>query len=248
MKAYWQGTLSCELLTIPVKLYAAATRHELRFHYLHASCRSPIEYVRHCPRCGTAVAGEDLVRGYEHEEALVIVSEQDLAALPQTKEPVIVVRQCVQAEAVDPMCFERAFCVEPGAGAKKAYALLCEALRQAGVVALGTATLREHDRMVLLRPAAGVLVLHTLFAPSEMLATERLALPHRPPHPAEIKAAQAWVARLSGAYVPGPWADRFQEALTALVARKAKASANRVPALPRRARRKPWSPPPKAAA
>jgi len=248
MKAYWQGTLNCDLLTIPVKLYATATRQELRFHYLHVSCRSPIEYVRHCPRCGTAVSGEDLIRGYEHNDSLVIVSERELASLPQTKEHVIVLRQCVHVDAVDPICFDRAFCVEPGAGAKKAYALLLEALRQAGVVAVGTATLREHDRMVLLRPAAEVLILHTLFAPTEMLSPERLALPHRPPHPAEIKGAQEWVARLSGAYVPEQWVDRFQEALAALVARKAKASANRVPALFGRARRKSWSPPPKAAA
>jgi DNA end-binding protein Ku len=248
MKAYWQGTLSCDLLTIPVKLYAAASRQEPRFHYLHAQCRTPLEYVRHCPYCGVAVSGEDTIRGYEHEDALVIVSDQELASLSQTKEPVIALRQCVHAHAVDPISFDRAFYVEPGTGAKRSYALLVEVLRQAGMVALGTANLREHDRLIVLRPAAGMLVLHTLFALTEMLSSERLALPHRPSHPSEIKAAQEWVARLSGVYIPEQWMDRSQEALSTLVARKAKASANRVPALPGRARRKSSSPPPKAAA
>lgn len=248
MKAYWQGTLSCDFLTIPVKLYAAALRQELRFHYLHAQCHSPIEYVRHCPHCGTAVAEEDFVRGYEYEDSLVLVSKQELASLPRTTEQVIALRQCVHAYAVDPMCFDRAFYVEPGTGAKKAYALLLDVLRQAGVVALGIATLRDHDRLIVLRPAAGVLVLHTLFAPTELLSPERLALPHRPPQPAEIRAAQEWVAWLSGVYIPEQWGDRSQEALSALVARKAKASVNRVPALPARARHKPSPPSPKAAA
>jgi DNA end-binding protein Ku len=248
MKAYWQGTLSCDLLTIPVKLYAAVSRQEPRFHYLHAQCRTPLEYVRHCPHCGVAVSAEDIIRGYEHEDALVIVSDQELASLSQTKEPVIALRQCVHAHAVDPISFDRAFYVEPGTGAKRSYALLVEVLRQAGMVALGTANLREHDRLIVLRPAAGMLVLHTLFAPTEMLSSERLALPHRPSHPSEIKAAQEWVARLSGVYIPEQWMDRSQEALSTLVARKAKASANRVPALPGRARRKSSSPPPKAAA
>ena len=136
MKAYWQGTLSCDLLTMPVKLYAVVTPHEPRFHYLHAQCHTPVEYLRHCPQCGETVAGEDIVRGYEYEDSLVIVSEQDLAALPQTKDRVIALRQCVHAHAIDPVSFDHAFYVEPGAGAKKSYALLLEALRHAGVVAL----------------------------------------------------------------------------------------------------------------
>jgi DNA end-binding protein Ku len=66
MPACWQGLLSCDLLTMPVKLDAAVTSHEPRFHYLHAQYRTPLEYVRHCPQCGTAVAGEDRKR--EHDQ------------------------------------------------------------------------------------------------------------------------------------------------------------------------------------
>jgi len=248
MKAYWQGTLSCDLLTMPVKLYSAVTPHEPRFHYLHAQCRTPLEYMRHCPQCGETAAGEDIVRGYEYEDSLVIVSEQDLASLPRTTDHVIALRQCVHAYAIDPVSFDHAFYVEPGAGAKKSYALLLEALRHGGVVALGTATLRDHERPIVLRPAPGALVLHTLFASTDILSPEQLALPHRPPHPVEIKAAEEWVARLSGAYVPQPQVDHSQEALFALVARKAKANANRVPVPPARVRRKPPPPSRKAAA
>lgn len=248
MKAYWRGTLSCDLLTMPVKLYAAVTPHEPRFHYLHAQCRTPLEYVRHCPQCGTAVAGEDIVRGYEYEDSLVLVSEQDLASLPQTKDHVIDVHQCVPTHVIDPVCFDRAFYVEPGAGAKKSYALLLEALRHAGVVALGTAMLREHARPIVLRPTPGVLALHTLFASTDLLSVEQLTLPHRAPHPVEIKAMEERVAHLSGAYVPQPLTDRSHEALSTLVARKAKSFANRIPLPPARVRRKSTTSSRKAAA
>lgn len=238
MKAYWRGMLNCDLLTIPVKLYTAVTPHEPRFHYLHAPCRTPLEYLRHCPQCGTAVAAEDIVRGYEYGDSLVIVSEEDLATIPQAEEHLITVRQCAPANAIDPVCFDRAFYVEPGAGAKKSYAALLEALRRAGAVGLGTATLREHERPIILRPAQEALVLHTLFTSSDLLSLEQLALPHRPPSPADLKAAEEWVARLSSTYVPQPWVDRSQQALSALVARKAQNSANRVPARPPRPRPK----------
>jgi DNA end-binding protein Ku len=238
MKAYWQGMLSCDFLTIPVKLYAVVTPHEPRFHYLHAQCRTPLEHIRQCPRCGTAVASDDVVRGYEYEDSLVLVNERDLATLPRTKEHVITVRQCIHAHEIDPICFDRAFYIEPGPGAKKAYALLQDALRQAGMVALGTASLREHDRVVVLRPAPGVLALHTLFAPEDMVSTERLALPQRPPHPAEVQATQERITRLAGKYVPEQWVDQAQVALSVLLAQKAKSSANRVPALHVRTRQK----------
>lgn len=182
MKAYWHGTLACDFLAFPIKLYAAVTPKELRFHYLHAQCRTPLEYLRHCPQCGTEVAGEDIVRGYEYEDLLVVVNDQELAALTPAQEPVMTIRQCVHAHAIDPVSFDRAFYVAPGTGAKKAYAVLHDALRQGGMVALGTVTFREHDRHILLRPAAdGVLVLHTWFSSHALLDLGMLTLPH-PPH------------------------------------------------------------------
>jgi DNA end-binding protein Ku len=249
MKAYWQGTLACDFLTFPIKLYTAVMPKEPRFHYLHAQCRTPLEYLRHCPHCGTDVSGDDIVRAYEYEDELVVVNDQELAALTPKPEPVLTLRQCVHAFAIDPVSFDRAFYVAPGTGAKKAYAVLHEALRQSGMVVLGTVTLREHDRHVLLRPAAdGVLVLHTLFAAQDLLDLVTLPLPQHPASVIEVHAVLEGIRRLSGTYVPTQWTDRSEAALSALIARKARNTANRIPRVTGRTRR--TSPPssPKAAA
>ena len=191
MKAYWHGTVACDFLSFLIKLYTAVTPKEPRCHYLHAQCRTPLEYLRHCPQCGTDVSGEDIVRGYEYEDALVVVNDSELAALTPKPEPVMILRQCVHAYAIDPVSFDRAFYVAPGIGAKRAYAVLHEALRQAGMVALGTVTFREHDRHILLRPAAdGVLVLHTLFAAQDLLDLAALPLPQHPASGIDVHAAR----------------------------------------------------------
>jgi len=249
MKAYWQGTLSCNFLTFSIKLYTAVTAKETRFHFLHTQCRTPLEYLRHCPQCGTEVAGEDIVRGYEYEDSLVVVNDQELAALTPPQEPVMTIRQCVHAHAIDPVCFDRAFYVAPGSGAKKAYAILHDALRQAGMVALGTVTFREHDRHVLLRPAAdGVLVLHSLFSSQELLDLATLTLPQQPASVVEVQAALEGIRRLTGTYIPEQWTDRSQAALATLLARKARSNANRIPLVTARTPRKhPPSSPPVAA-
>jgi len=246
MKAYWHGALVCDFLTFPIKLYTAVTPKDTRFHYLHAQCRTPLEYLRHCPQCGTEVAGEDIVRGYEYEDSLVVVNDQELAALTSPQEPVLTIRQCVHAHAIDPVCFDRAFYVAPDTGAKKAYAVLHDALRQAGMVALGTVTFRDHDQHVLLRPAAdGVLVLHTLFSAHALLDLATLPLPQHPASVVEVHAALEGIRRLTGTYIPEQWTDRSQAALTTLLARKAKSNANRIPLVTARTRRKhpPASPP-----
>lgn len=238
MKAYWQGILSSELVTLPVKLYPVATHRGPQFHYLHAFCRTPLEYLRHCPHCDTEVSGENIVRGYEYDDSLVIVSEAEFSAVSsKDTEHLITLRQCVFASAVDPVAFDRAYYVEPGPGAKKSYALLFDALQHTDMVALGTATLREHDHTIVLRPAPGVLALHTLFTAAELLAPERLALPHRPPAPVETKAARKWISRLSQPYIPEQWGGRFQTALSTLLAQKAKTGVDRVSMPPSRTRR-----------
>ncbi|MGE0826646.1 MAG: Ku protein [Candidatus Binatia bacterium] len=229
-KAYWQGTLTCDVMTIPVKLYSVLAAHEPRFHYLHAPCRTPIEARRHCPQCNVTVTKEAVVRGYEYEDELVIVNEQELAALPHGAPHVITVQQCVQAQVVDPIYFDHAFYLEPGQGGKKAYALLLETLRQGGMVALGTAILREQERYIVLRPARSVLVLHTLLAEEDLIPIEQLDLPQRLPHPAEVTAALGWVTRLGETYTPEQWIHHTPTALEALIARKARNKTSRVPA------------------
>lgn len=249
MKAYWQGTLSCDFLTLPIKLYSAVTPKETRFHYLHTQCRTPLEYLRHCPQCGTEVSSEDIMRGYEYEDSLVVVNDQELATLTSAKEPIITIRQCVHAHAIDPVCFDRAFYVAPGTGAKKAYAVLHDALRQAGMVALGTVTLREHDRHVLLRPAAdGVLVLQTLFSSHELLDLNLLPLPQHPASVVEVQAALEGIRRLTGTYIPQQWTDQSQAALSTLLARKARNNVNRVPRVTAQTRRRHPPSSPKVAA
>lgn len=144
----------------------------------------------------------------------------------------------MHAYVIDPVRFDRAFYVEPDTGAKKSYAILCDVLRQSGMVLLGTAMLRDRERLLVLRPAQGILVAHALFTPTELLDMEQLALPHRPPHPAESKAAEELIVRLSGTSVPGQWVDHAHEAIASLVARKAKNNTNTISLAPRRTRRR----------
>jgi DNA end-binding protein Ku len=59
------GTISFGLVSIPVKLYPAASSQSISFHLLHAKCGNRIRQQRFCPVCNEVVEREGLVKGYE---------------------------------------------------------------------------------------------------------------------------------------------------------------------------------------
>jgi len=46
MRALWKGAISFGLVTIPVSLYPATAREELKFRLLRKSDHSPVNYKR----------------------------------------------------------------------------------------------------------------------------------------------------------------------------------------------------------
>jgi len=53
MRSIWKGAISFGLVIIPVKLYPATEEKQVKFHFLHERCQTPIQYQRRCPACGS---------------------------------------------------------------------------------------------------------------------------------------------------------------------------------------------------
>ena len=59
------GAISFGLVSIPVKLYVAASSEAPSFNLLHAACGNRIRQQRFCPVCNEVVDRENLIKGYE---------------------------------------------------------------------------------------------------------------------------------------------------------------------------------------
>ena len=80
MRTLWKGAISFGLVTIPVSLYPATRKEELKFRMLRKSDLSPINYKRVAEADGKEVPWEEIVKGYEHEKGkYVILKEEDFA-------------------------------------------------------------------------------------------------------------------------------------------------------------------------
>src|SRR5436190_621719 len=78
MRAIWKGVVSFGLVTIPIALYRATKRDELKFRFLRKGDLSPVNYKRVAEADGKEVPWEQIVRGYEYERGkFVVLQEED---------------------------------------------------------------------------------------------------------------------------------------------------------------------------
>jgi DNA end-binding protein Ku len=163
------GTISFGLVSIPVKLYTAASSKNVAFNLLHAKCGSRIKQQTFCPKCNEVVDRNALVRGYEFsKDQYVQLSEEELKALEQDDSKSIDIAEFVPLPKVDPIHFEKTYYLGPDKGGEKAYRLLAEAMAKSGRVALAKFVMRGKESLVLIRSAQDGLMLHTMYYTDEI--------------------------------------------------------------------------------
>ena len=167
--AIGSGTISFGLVSIPVKMYTAASSMSVSFNQLHAKCGSRIRQQTFCPVDNEVVDRSQLVRGYEFaKDTYVRVSEDELKALEGEASKTIDIAEFVPLEKVDPVYFEKAYYLGPDKGGEKAYRLLTDAMAKSGRVAVATFVMRGKESLVLIRPSSDGLMLHTMFFSDEV--------------------------------------------------------------------------------
>ncbi|GAB4011772.1 non-homologous end joining protein Ku [Nocardioides ultimimeridianus] len=225
MRAIWKGAVSFGLVSVPVKLYSATESHDVSFRQVHEKDGGRIRYQRICSVDGEEVPYSEIAKGYETEDGeMVVLTDDDLRDLPLVASREIAVEKFVPAEQVDPMMFEKAYYLEPESTGAKPYALLREALMEAGRVAVVTVALRQRSTIALLRvhqvpKGEPVIVLQTLLWPDEIRVPD-FTIDTGEVKPAERKMASTLVETLSGDFDPEEFEDHYAEAVQAVVKAK----------------------------
>ncbi len=163
------GTISFGLVSIPIKLYTAAASGGVAFHLLHAKCGSRIKQQQVCPACNEVVDRTGLVRGYEFaKDQYVRFAEEELKSLEGEASKIIDIAEFIPLPKVDPIYFEKTYYLGPDKGGEKAYRLLADAMATTDRVALAKFVMRGKESLVLIRPAQGGLMLHTMYFVDEV--------------------------------------------------------------------------------
>src|SRR3989441_6952432 len=167
--AIGSGTISFGLVSIPVKMYTAASSANVAFNMLHAKCGSRIKQQTFCPVCNEVIDRAGLVKGYEvSKDQYVRVTDDELKGLEGDASKTIDIEEFVPLAKVDPVYFEKAYYLGPDKGGEKAYRLLTDAMAKSGRVAVATFVMRGKESLVLIRPSSDGLMLHTMFFSDEV--------------------------------------------------------------------------------
>lgn len=223
MRAISSGTLSFGLVSIPFKLFTAASPAGVKFNQLHNKCGNRINYQVYCPTDDEVVERTDLVKGYEYTKGqYVVFEEEELKALEAEKTHNLDIIEFVPLDTVDFVYVEKSYYIGPDKGGHKAYRLLAIAMTESGRVALGNFTSRGKSHLVIIRPYKEGLILHQVFYADEVRDFGEVDLGDEQTFkPGESQMAQQLIDQLSvDSFDAGKYQDQFRERVLEAVEEK----------------------------
>jgi DNA end-binding protein Ku len=225
-RVIWKGAISFGLVHVPVALYPASQETGIDFDWLDKRSMDPVGYQRINKRTGKTIQGSDVVKGIRQDdgEYVVLSDEQIKAAYPASTQT-IEIETFVKAAEIPFLLLEKPYYLEPTGKGEKVYALLREAMFEAGVIGISRVVMHTKEHLAALIPMGSGLVLNTIRWASEIRPVEDLKLPAEGKAAAGLKAAELKMASQLIADMTAPWdatqyEDRFVRAVQALVQKK----------------------------
>jgi DNA end-binding protein Ku len=223
-RAYWKGYLKLSLVSCPVKLFSAtsASAAKISFNLLHKDTLNRVQQRYHDPELGE-VDRADLVKGYQFEkDKYVVVTAEELDEISIESSKTIDIDGFVDAGAIDPMYLDTPYYLLPdGPIAEETYAVILEAMKRAGKVAVARIVLNGRERLVAIHPLTEGLKVTTLRTAKEVrepsTTFEKLNVKVTDDM---LKMAQQIIQQKKMKFDAGAFEDRYEQALMTLVRSK----------------------------
>ena len=225
MRSIWKGAVTFGLVNVPVKVYSATEDHDISLHQVHDEDGGRIRYQRVCELDGKVVAYADIDRAYVDDDGqTVVLTKEDLAALPAEKSREIDVVEFVPSDQIDLLTLDRPYYLEPDSKSPKACVLLRKTLEQTDRTAIVRFTLRQKTRLAALRVRGDVLVLQTLLWADEVREASFPALDEDVKiSKKELELSASLVESYSSDFDPEEYVDEYQKELRTLIEAKIEA-------------------------
>ena len=226
----WEGHLRLSLVTCPVSLFKATSEGEgVHFHLLHPKSHNRVKQTWRDPSLPPAeqeAARSALLHGYELDKGhYVIIEDEDLKSVKLESTKTIQIERFVDAASIDRLYWDQPYYMTPSGkkDLQEPFAVIRDAMQQAGKVAIGRVVMTGRERVVALEPRHGGLVMTTLRSHDEVRADAEVfeGLEELKADPQMIEIAQAIIGKQVGPFDPAAFHDRYADALRELVQQKA---------------------------
>jgi DNA end-binding protein Ku len=224
-RAYWKGFLRLSLVSCPILLYPATTeREKVRFHQLHKQSGNRIRYKKVDAETGREVEQDDIIKGYESSKGQYIELEpEELEAIALESTRTIDIEQFVPKKEIDELYLGNPYYIVPeGDVGQQAFAVIREAIKEKGMVAIGRVVFTSREHVIALEPRGKGMMGITIRYPYEVrdekdyfgdIPSEKIT--------GEMADLAAHIVKTKqGHFHPEKFEDRYEEALKDLIKRK----------------------------
>lgn len=218
----WKGYITFGLISIPVRLFAAARSDRISFNQIHEPCHSRIKQQIYCPTCDRTVERSELAKGFEVEkDSYVIVEDDEIKKIAPESQQTMEILEFVKLEEIDPLFFDASYYVTPEEPGRRAYQLLLETMQHTGYAAIAKLAMHQREYTVVIRPREQGLTLHSMFYANEVRAIPEYGQPTNAEiRPQEIQLAEQLVKSLAAPFNAEKYEDAYQKRLSELIEAK----------------------------
>ena len=236
-RAIWKGSISFGLVNIPIALYPATRREELKFRLLRKSDLSPVNYKRVAEKDGKEVPWDQIVKGYEYEKGrYVLLQDEDFQRVDIEATQTVDIQDFVELDEIDPIFFYKPYYLEPQKGGDKAYALLRDALKDSKKVGMAKVVIKTREYLAGVKPEDGALVLELMHFADELADASKLHIPKKVEvGKREMTMAKSLIDSMSSKWNPEKYKDDYREALMEVIEAKVEAGGKEIEEKPSKA-------------
>jgi len=224
-RAYWKGYLRLSLVSCPIQLFPATSeREKVRFHQINKNTGNRIRYQKIDAESGDEVAAEDIVKGYEISKGEYVEVEPDeLDAVEIESNRMIDIDEFVPKKEIDELYLNTPYYIVPdGEVGAQAFAVIREAVKKEGMVALAKIVFTNREHIIALEPRGKGLMGMTLRYPYEIRDEKDYFddIPDESVPKDMLELATHIVHSKAGHFKPDKFHDKYESALRDLIKRK----------------------------
>ena len=224
-RAYWKGYLKLSLVSCPIALFPATSeREKISFHQLNKNTGHRIKYRKVDADTGDEVEAPDIIKGYEVGKGEYLELEpEELEAIAIESKRTIEIDEFVPRKEIDELYLNSPYYIVPdGEVGQQAFAVIREAIRQEGMVAIGKVVFTSREHVIALEARDNGMLGVTLRYPYEVRKEADYFddIPDEKITKDMLDLAKHIVETKKAHFEPARFEDRYEEALKDLLKKK----------------------------
>ena len=224
-RPFWKGYLKLSLVSCPIALYTGTSSTErVSFRQINKKTGNRLRQQLVDEVTREPVEGENKGRGYEYSKnAYIPVDDDELDAIAIESNHTIEIDSFVPREQIDERYLDSPYYITLNDQAgQDAFAVIREAMRGKGMVALGRVVLAKRERVIMLEPWDKGLMGTTLRYPYEIREPKEYFddIPNVKVEPDMLKLAEHILQSKAADFDPAQFVDHYEEAVVEMLKKK----------------------------